>query len=32
MAVGWGRSTWGDGPWGEPAVTLVPDRDWETQL
>lgn len=24
MAVGWGRSTWGDGPWGEPAATLVP--------
>ena len=23
MAVGWGRSTWGDGPWGQPAVTLV---------
>jgi len=23
MAVGWGRSEWGSGPWGEPAVTLV---------
>ena len=23
MSVGWGRSTWGTGPWGQPAVINV---------